>query len=483
MLPEYSTIFDSLDEKGIRFCLLRDEMREEKLLKDIDILIEDERFDHAVNILGKMGYKIKNTGRLNPYKVVLIKYDKGNFTILDLHRRLVYQGMIYLDHQNVLERREKTENYYLPSKTDFLLILVFHNVLGKGKIQNKHYQQIKGLMCGYDKEYAESALRSFGTAKTFFRILDEFNNLKTDQARVLKLRENIIRSIYVNNPISFVKVGLLKIKKLRFSLSLKRRGILIAFLGVDGAGKSSLAEALNEIFNQHPVFQTSVEYMGPWGHYKLALPRKFLYRPGSLFTVDKFKKKWSQRNHTGNFSISDILSIGYKRFTGKNLSEEEEALHKIIRENSRFYLILKYISSSATPMLFFLSIMPEMYFRYLKIYRKLRRGKIIIADRYVYDLMVGSMHETVNHYEGIRSFMCDIFFKPDIVFLLHDKTERILLRKNQLTAGNLEAIQAIYDEIAAKYGFIYVLTDQESHVLAQRLIEKHFDKIIDSIRI
>lgn len=484
LFPEYSSLFDTFNKHEIPFCLLRDDVRSGDLLTDLDLLIAEDRFNEAIQVLQELGYRIKNTERLNPYKMVLVKYtEEGKFVDLDLHRRLVYQGVIYLDHQRVLEHRRKIENYYLPLETDFLMILIFHNILGKGEIQDKHYPLIKTLIKQVDDSYARAALKDFGTEEAFFSIIKHIDQLKMDSARLLEIRHNLLKSLYRKNPLTYWRVGWLKLKKLLFRFSLKRRGFLISCLGVDGAGKSSTAAALQEIFNGHPGFRASVHYMGPWGHYHLKMFNYISYGAEDLFTTREFIKKLFHRDHPEKLGVFRILRLSYKVALEKDLTEEEKKFHEIARENSIFYLFLRYIRSTLDSMLFFLLITLEMYFRYLKIYRKLRTRHIVITDRYIYDLMVGSMHEVTQAHKRIRSFLCAIFFKPHKVFLLRNTPEQILARKNQLTADNLQAIQAVYDELALKYHFINILTDQEPRLLAHQIIETHFDEIMEAIRI
>ncbi|KPK02987.1 MAG: hypothetical protein AMK71_00295 [Nitrospira bacterium SG8_35_4] len=483
LLPQYSSLFEILNKNDISFCLLRDECRdleEGKLLKDLDILLADDKFEYAIQLLQDNGYKIKNTERLNPYKTVLIKYVEGKIFLLDLHRRLVYHGLIYLSHENILKNSRKMGDYFLPSDTDLLLILLFHNIIGKSTIQDKHYEKIINLSKSIDREYAARVLSRYGTDKIFFNIITRLEELKKDQDKLLNIRHDIFMSIYKKNIPSWFQVRYLKIKKY-FYYKFNRLGLLITCLGVDGAGKSTMAHELAKVFNQNNCFRASVQYMGPWGHYHFKVLNNCLYNSKQFLTTREFISKIFSKKYS-RVGIFEILKISYKQIAGLNMTEDEIRNHSIMRNDSRIYLFMRYIRSLISTTFFFVLLTIEMYTRYLKIYRKLRFGQIVVTDRYIYDLMVGAMHEVGQTHKRFRSFLCKMFFKPDIVFLLRNSPEEILMRKNDLTKTNLIAIQEIYDQMSNRYEFINIITDKKQSVLAREAIEANFDKIIDTLK-
>jgi len=126
--------------------------------------------------------------------------------------------------------------------------------------------------------------------------------------------------------------------------------------------------------------------------------------------------------------------------------------------------------------------MLEMYYRYYKAYKLRRRGIVVIADRYIYDLMTGRMHEEIGNYARTRRLMCRIFFRPTRSILLFNDPEVILARKQDLTAEQLERFARVYGALAEEYGFTHMKTDQPPEVLANGFIAASFEEIMDFVR-
>ena len=132
---EYRSIFERLDRLGIRCCLLRDEVASGAIVGDLDLLVDTDRFADALSALDELGYRVKVTERYLPFKTVLVKFVNGEFVVIDLHREIVHRGVAYMRSDEVLARRRRVGAYYLPSEADFLMILMLHNVIGKGEIR------------------------------------------------------------------------------------------------------------------------------------------------------------------------------------------------------------------------------------------------------------------------------------------------------------------------------------------------------------
>ena len=126
--------------------------------------------------------------------------------------------------------------------------------------------------------------------------------------------------------------------------------------------------------------------------------------------------------------------------------------------------------------------MLEMGYRYSKIYKLRRRGTTVIADRYIYDLLTGRMHEEIRNYQRTRRILCRVFFRPSKTFLLINDSQTILRRKKDLSPNQLEKFSRIYTQLAEDYGFERIRTDAPADLLAARFIEENFEDIIRAVR-
>ena len=479
--PEYSLVFRELTARSIRFCLLRDELHGGRLSGDLDLLVDDERFEEVLSILESIGYRVKTTEQFIPFKTALLKYSHGLFIAIDLHRRIVQDGMVYMDHDDVLQRRRPVGKYFLPAESDLLVILVFHNVIGKRRIQTKQYPQICQLIEQAEREALEAVLVRNGTTCVFQAIVNEIHRYYREPALVEQARRKLVQSLRGFDRGLRRRRIIRGIRRWWRRYDPRPRGRLYALVGVDGSGKSSLCRALAETLSRQGVFSVQSIYMGPWGSYNLKLVRGAPYVVGWSLTAGEWLKAMFSR-HSEKPSFLAVVRVTVKAFTGGSFAGQELATHRLVREHSRFYLTLRYIRSQLNTLRFFVTLMVEMCHRYWKVYRYLRRRKIVIADRYIYDLMTGGMHQVIPHYRRIRRLLCRLFFRPHRTFLLSNDSETILARKKDLSQEMLRKFQAIYDDLAEEYGFEVLTTDRSPDVLAQRLVERYFDELVAAVR-
>ncbi len=479
---EYALLFEALGKRHIQFCLLRDDLQGGAPPRDLDLLVDDDRFEEALKVLEGIGYRVKVTERYIPFKTALVKYTNGQFIVVDLHRRLVQSGIVYMDHRAVLSRLRRVEDYFLPADCDLLAILVFHNIIGKRRIQTKHYPHIRALSEKVERKALRASLSGYGTYSILCDIIDEIDAYYREPTRAERVREDIIERLRRVNP------GL---RQRRLVLSLRRwwrrydprpRAPVYAFVGVDGSGKSSLSVSLVNLLNHQNVFRAVVQYMGPWGHHHLKIIPNSPYVPGWSLTIREWLAVLLRRNRLPRVQLADTVRITLKAIVGRPFSEDEQALHQTMREHSRLYLTLRLVRSLLRVVAFFTLLTAEMYYRYWCIYRHRRRGTIVIADRYIYDLMTGAMRRSVVHYRRMRRLLCRVFFRPTRVFLLRSDSATILARKKDLSPDVLRDFQAIYDDLALEYSFEVIQSEEPPEILAQRLVERHFDELIGSLQ-
>jgi thymidylate kinase len=479
---EYASVFQALAEREIHFCLLRNDLAGDVVPGDLDLLVDDERFDEVLPLLASLGYRVKTTERAIPFKTALVKYVAGSFVVLDLHRRLVQDGIVFMDHREVLARRRAEKDYFLPADADLLIILLYHNVLGKRRIQDKHYPEIRRLLESSDRETLESILADNGTRRVFDGLVEELELYHREPSRVERVRAELLQALNSFDRRQGRRGVAWKIRRWLGRHDPRPRGKLYVLLGVDGSGKSSLTNALIEALEAPGGFSVVSIYMGPWGSYNLEGMRGAPYVPRWSLTTGQWMKAMFSAAGPEKPTWKDVLRVTSRTLTGAKFSEMERDVHRLVRERSRFYLTLRYLRSQVATARFFVMLTAEMLVRYAKVYRCLRRRKIVVADRYIYDLMAGGMHQVIPHYRRIRSLMCRLFFKPDRVFLLRNDPETILARKKDLSEEMLIAFQGIYDQMAEQYGFEVITTDRPPRELARGIVERHFDELIASIR-
>jgi thymidylate kinase len=198
----------------------------------------------------------------------------------------------------------------------------------------------------------------------------------------------------------------------------KRRGILVTFIGPDGSGKSTLiyevAKRLREI-----GLSCSTVYLGPWGQSILHLQKRFRWLNPSPYRED-YKDYYTEKR---NDKPSPLQGL------------KKAKLH--IRST-----------------LYYMMMIIEMWMRWLTlVLPKLRKGEVVIADRYIYDIMAGYKGLPMDYQIDIREKICDLYPRPDMGVFLESAPEIIVARKDQLTPFQLAHAIDAYRNIAKKYSF------------------------------
>lgn len=483
--PEYAALFDALTANNIDFCLLRDELDNGQLLTDLDLLVDEERKEDALDLLNNIGYLVKTTEKLLPHKNVLVRFLDGKFSVIDLHFRVVQNGIELLDCKDVLDRKQRHDNYFLPAKEDFLLLLTLHNVIGKKQIQDKHLSLLQSLAADTQPEGWGQRLREIsvaGAAETLMPVLLALRAGQNPNQNIAAIRAQLIALYHAADPGLKHRLRVRDWHHFRRRWAIRPRAPLYALTGVDGVGKTSLNQALLEILNQPGGFPAVTEYMGPWGHYRLRWMRGGLYGPGWSLTTREWLKAMVEPTAGKRPGLLTTLKITARSILGKTLTDAEKLDHASVRTHSRLFLTLRYVRSIAEVFRFMTMLTAEMYYRYYIVYKQRRRGVTAIADRYVYDLMTGRMHEMMPHYYRIRAFFCWLFPKPTRVFLLYNDVETILQRKDDLAEPTLREFIALYEDQAAKRGFEKIKTNKDPHSLACDIIAARFAEIVSLAR-
>lgn len=182
-----------------------------------------------------------------------------------------------------------------------------------------------------------------------------------------------------------------------FNDLIKRRGYIVTFSGVDGAGKSTIIEIVKE--------NIETKYRK-----KVVLLR---HRPGVLPILSAIKH--------GKSKAEKIAGKTLPR-QGKNRSPLSSTL--------RFsYYYLDYLIGQI-----------YVYFRYIL------RGKIVLYDRYYFDFINDAKRSNIEVNRKLSKALYRFVMKPKLNIFLYAQPETILARKQELKAEDIkELTQNYYD--------------------------------------
>ncbi len=107
----------------------------------------------------------------------------------------------------------------------------------------------------------------------------------------------------------------------------------------------------------------------------------------------------------------------------------------------------------------------------------LRQGKIIITDRYIYDIIVFLRYYNM-HYPSIERAFLNIAPTPDLVFLIDVPPEVAFERKKEYTLDHRIKERALYLELAGRFGF-KVIDNSRSFDEAAREIRSEIERLLE----
>ncbi|MGB7533087.1 MAG: hypothetical protein WA977_08970 [Halobacteriota archaeon] len=194
-----------------------------------------------------------------------------------------------------------------------------------------------------------------------------------------------------------------------------KKGMLICFIGIDGAGKSTLAKTLIENMRKHGI---KTEYI--WCKFESSLLKLLIFIKNKLFVQEDDWKK--------NYEISREIK--------KNLFKKRFAYTLygcFILFDYRFQIIRKIIIP-------------------------LKRGRNLVCDRYIYDTVVDLAVDLGYSDEKVKnriSQLLDFAPKPDLVFLVDLPEDVAFSRKEDVPSVEfLCEKRRIYKKIGEEFEMI-----------------------------
>ncbi|MDZ7265871.1 MAG: hypothetical protein ONB48_00870 [candidate division KSB1 bacterium] len=413
----YGALLRDVEAAGVEYAILRDHP-DQAGMRDLDLLTAAGKRGEFLRCCSRHGFQLIKSGRNNPGKMVLLRWQESGPQILDVHERLIYQGYEYMQAATVLSRRRREGRYWFLSFEDEWLTLLWHNILGKGQIQPKHRRRLEELLLlRLDEAYLDSQLQAFGLRATGREARRNFTKLADNPKAVQHLRRRVLRTLWFHpwqNAVRRLHLALAGIHEKWFG---PRRGALIVFLGPDGCGKSSLTKALRAELRSASL-TADIVYLGPWGQSRLPL-HKIL----SLLNFKPYRPedKAKYHNRAVKPATPGPLTRAWRDLKGR---------------------------------IFYLALALELWYRYLaEVLPRLRRGRIVLADRYIYDVLIGYKNRPMNYFRGLREWLCRTYPRADLVILLDAPPEVIHARKPQFEVAQLQDIRQRYTAVGQRYGF------------------------------
>ncbi len=471
-------LFEGTRSRSIRAAALRDDPFADPPPRDLDLLVhpDDERTFRG--LLEDLGYVTRTPADPGQHKFVAFKALPGlAIHVIDVHLEMVQDGLVYLDARDVLEHRVAADGYDHLSPEDTVLHLVFHELIRRGRIREEKARTIRTLSAGaLDLERIDRQLRAVGLAEIWSgEIADRIESLAEQPDACARVGAATVAQLEKRLPARrrFDRDGRLSslLAKLRFA----RRGPLIAVVGADGTGKSTFVDLLERTIEETAGLSARTIYLGPWGHYRL-----LRFYPGGVHEREIPRAGSLSPPPAGEAPVRATVGarLHLKRMLGGTLAPSEAAeLDRVARHSEGYWRIFRPYHR-----LRFLAFLTFLFFEYaVRLYRVRRdqmRGHVVIADRYIDDLLLGSMHHRVRWNARLCRALWRLHPRPDHMVVLLGDPEVILERKQDLDPETMREFLAFYTEVAERPEARMVWSDAPPDELVDRFLRAELPGVV-----
>lgn len=313
--------------------------------KNVDLLLSDDDYEKVSAILDENGFALYMPENVEKFKKMYVKYELLEckiggvpavnapcclLTAIHLHREVAWHGVVVLSKKDILERAKD----HLPSAEDSLLIHSAHALFENFNVSSVHRSLLKSCkVTSLDYKYIDQQLQDHGWKKAFYSFIESF-----------KISKMVVVSAYfgllVHKPHFLLPLMVKSIKAAGRMFSLRRKGYLIALVGINGSGKTTLKSSV--LYHYEPL----TRFVSGQANYYFGWQSSFL----------SHVRQWLMPK---------------KNIFNSATSEEKE---KVVSFSLYQELLLFYIYING------------LWRYYRNVYPKLRRNYLVVCDRYFDDL-------------------------------------------------------------------------------------------------
>jgi thymidylate kinase len=392
-------IFAALDEAKITYSLLRgfEELDLPAESSEVDLLVAPAHLPLLAKTFAANGFVALPAWGHAPHHF-FVAYDRagGSWLKFDVVTDLRYGKPFRTLRVDLLatclQNRQRREYTYVFAPADEFFTLFLHCLLDKSNFRDARRERLIALrrQIGKDNEmqktvaeYCARYLPPALTWDTFASAIDQ-----DDWQSILQRRKVVARRLFQRAPIASAwrKISTIMLRRLRpLFFILRRRGVSVALLAPDGAGKSTLAQSLTK----DNFLRAKLVYMG-----------------------------------------SNIAASTVGLPTTKWLHERLKARNGVKKKKKNLSFIALKIFS-------FINRLVEQWYRAGAALGYLLRGRLVVFDRYIYDSWLNKPATTP--WKRLRRKMFEsICPTPDLVVLLDAPGKMLWERKHEHTPEWLE---------------------------------------------
>jgi thymidylate kinase len=386
------SVFEAFEANDIPVVVLRNhEQLPQNLHGDLDILLTKNHLLPAeksiLGVAANQGWRILHFERVsNHCQIVLWKPNPEappSKLHIDLQFALGRKGFMVAESPAFLRERQYAGPFPIPQPDAKKLALAVHCLFDKHCVSPKYRAQLETGNATISKGFASSVL----PAPIAPDVCDWLQRGAPD-ADVEGLVKSLRRKLRLHWPANLVRPGFVRLKRW-IRMFGRRRGMLAAFVGPDGAGKSTVIRTVED--NVEPgAFPVKNIYMGKRSPF---LPTshliRLIYKKKSSNEGDPSAPRRSGKKSGLGYRVKDVLGL----------------LNFILDHWSRYLIQVRPL---------------------------LQQGGVVLADRYAYDFGNHDL-DSVAHRPAMQKILVKLLPVPDRTFMLWETPEVLWERKQEAT--------------------------------------------------
>lgn len=396
--------------KTIEYCIIGDhDNLPNSVNHDLDFWTNDLPKFHQilVNTCKDLDFRIlmlNKTG--NGFNIAVFRKQEDGLCLMkiDVMSNCSYKSLFTIASSSLFSSHtQQKDSFYVSDEFIESFVHLCYPLLEWGRVKNKYHKEI---LNNIEKAgFVKNLVKLFGKKKA-----RKLHNLITEEAwdKVAKLhfklkKQLLLRSVFrINFPIVFLKFLMANIMRI-----LKPSGYLLAFTGLDGAGKTTVIHHLENLFVE--TFKKKKVVSEYW-------------RP---YVIPELKK-------VANLSSNKDDSIPLE-------AEEREPRGKLISLIKLGYYVFDYILGAL---------------KYLKC-RNL--GGVVLFDRHYLDLIIHPQRFEMNLPKSIFRIAFKLIKKPDLTFFFWASPDVIHSRKVEFSKEEIIKQTELYMQEGSRQKGFYAL--------------------------
>jgi thymidylate kinase len=423
--PSYNVIlngfFQKLKEKNVKYCVLSGYEGLPEIYKssDIDILVSKKDLLESSIVLtsvfkdhGSESYVLHKFKGRQTY-IFFFQGTDGwirDSIKIDLFVNFEFRGRIFLSSHEILKNIIPHKNLYIPGVMHQAYIGVVKGILKGGSAWKKYLERIQ-IGLAENAEGMESLLRRMFGEKSTKSLMSYLGAGDTES--IEKIRKRMMYETYttslLKHPIRF-PLSMISYFLIRIGNMLKPPKYMIAVLGPDGSGKSTLIEKMKVHFQD--VFK--VESQGV---------KVFHIRPGLFPTITELLRKKSLPE-----GKSTLLRDAWNSPSG----------------TISFIRLLCFLADYLLG--YFIKVLPE-----------LGNYHVVVLDRYYYDILIDPARYKIRLPPRVMKTFFAVLPTPDIAFVLDAPPEIIFPRKRELNEETIGLLLNGYKDLKNQIDNLHIL--------------------------